>query len=59
LLGILAAESFPPPLLHVAVPHAIEMQPAGHERNGFGHRYLHEWEVRALYEALYMALPNF
>jgi hypothetical protein len=35
------------------------MEPAGHEVNGFGHRYLHEWEARALYEAQYMAPPDF
>jgi hypothetical protein len=34
------------------------MQP-GHEANGFGHRYLHEWEARLLYEARYMAPPDF
>jgi hypothetical protein len=34
------------------------MEPAGHEANGFGHRYLHEWETRALYEAGYKALPD-
>jgi hypothetical protein len=34
------------------------MQP-GHEKNGFGRRYLHEWEARLLYEARYMALPDF
>jgi hypothetical protein len=26
----------------------------GHEANGFGRRYLHEWEARLLYEARYM-----
>jgi hypothetical protein len=35
------------------------MQPAGHEANGFGRRYLHEWEARALYEARYMVPPYF
>jgi hypothetical protein len=35
------------------------MQPAGHVANGFGRWYLHEWEVRALYEAGYMAPPDF
>jgi hypothetical protein len=30
------------------------MQPAEHEANGFGHRYLHEWKARALYQAGYM-----
>jgi hypothetical protein len=34
------------------------MQP-GHEANGFGRRYLHEWEARLLYEARYMAPPDF
>jgi hypothetical protein len=34
------------------------MQPS-HEANGFGHRYLHEWEARLLYEARYMAPPDF
>jgi hypothetical protein len=35
------------------------MQPVGHEANGFGRRYLHEWEVRLLYEAKCMAPPDF
>jgi hypothetical protein len=35
------------------------MEPTGHEANGFGRRYLHEWEARALYEAGYMAPPDF
>jgi hypothetical protein len=35
------------------------MQLVGHEANGFGRRYLHEWEARALYEARYMAPPDF
>jgi hypothetical protein len=35
------------------------MEPAGHEANGFGCRYLHKWEARALYEAQYMAPPDF
>jgi hypothetical protein len=35
------------------------MQPAGHEANVFGHRYLHEWEARGLYETRYMALSDF
>jgi hypothetical protein len=35
------------------------MEPIGHEANGFGRRYLHEWEARALYEARYMAPPDF
>jgi hypothetical protein len=35
------------------------MEPAGHEANSFGRRYLHEWEARALYEARYMAPPDF
>jgi hypothetical protein len=35
------------------------MQPAGHAANGFGRRYLHEWEARLLYEAKYMAPPDF
>jgi hypothetical protein len=39
--------------------HAAKMQPAGHEANGFGHRYLHEHEARALYEAWYMAPSDF
>jgi hypothetical protein len=34
------------------------MQP-GHEANGFGRRYLHEWEARLLDEARYMAPPDF
>jgi hypothetical protein len=34
------------------------MQP-GHEANGFGRRYLHEGEARLLYEARYMAPPDF
>jgi hypothetical protein len=34
------------------------MQP-GHEANDFGCRYLHEWEARLLYEARYMAPPDF
>jgi hypothetical protein len=34
------------------------MQP-GHETNGFGRRYLHEWEARLLYEARYIAPPDF
>jgi hypothetical protein len=24
------------------------MEPVGHKANGFGRRYLHEWEARAL-----------
>jgi hypothetical protein len=35
------------------------MEPAGHEANGYGCRYLHEWEARALYETQYMAPPDF
>jgi hypothetical protein len=35
------------------------MEPTGQEANGFGRRYLHEWEARALYEAGYMAPPDF
>jgi hypothetical protein len=35
------------------------MEPAGHEANGFDRRYLHEHEARALYEARYMAPPDF
>jgi hypothetical protein len=35
------------------------MEPAGHEANSFSRRYLHEWEARALYEARYMAPPDF
>jgi hypothetical protein len=35
------------------------MEPVGHEANGFGRRYLHEWEACPLYEARYMALPDF
>jgi hypothetical protein len=35
------------------------MEPAGHEANGFDHRYLYEWEARALYEAQYMVPPDF
>jgi hypothetical protein len=35
------------------------MEPAGHEANGFGRRYLREWEARALYEAQYMTPPDF
>jgi hypothetical protein len=42
-----------------AFSHAAEMQPAGHEANGFDRRYLHEHEGRALYEARYMAPPDF
>jgi hypothetical protein len=34
------------------------MQP-GHEANNFGHRYLHEWEARLMYEARCMAPPDF
>jgi hypothetical protein len=34
------------------------MQP-DHEANGFGRRYLHEWEACLLYEARYMAPPDF
>jgi hypothetical protein len=34
------------------------MQP-GHEANGFGRQYLHEWEARLLYEARYMTSPGF
>jgi hypothetical protein len=34
------------------------MQP-GHEANGFGRRYLHEWEARLLYQARYMVSPDF
>jgi hypothetical protein len=41
------------------ISHADEMQPAGHEANGFDRRYLHEHEARALYEAWYMAPPDF
>jgi hypothetical protein len=32
---------------------------SGHEANGFGCHYLHEWESRLLYEARYMAPPDF
>jgi hypothetical protein len=39
--------------------HVAEMEPAGHEANGFGRRYLHEWEARALYESRYVAPPDF
>jgi hypothetical protein len=35
------------------------MQPVGHEASGFGRRYLHEWEARALHEVRYMAPPDF
>jgi hypothetical protein len=31
--------------------HTAEMQPAGHEANGFGRRYIHEHKAHALYEA--------
>jgi hypothetical protein len=34
------------------------MEQVGHEANGFGRRYLHEWEACALYEAGYMALQD-
>jgi hypothetical protein len=30
----------------VTFSHAAEMQPAGHEANGFGRRYLHEHEAK-------------
>jgi hypothetical protein len=35
------------------------MEPSRHEANGFGRHYLHEWEAHALYEAGYMASPDF
>jgi hypothetical protein len=35
------------------------MEPAGHDANGFGRLYLHEWEVHALYKKGYMAPPYF
>jgi hypothetical protein len=51
LLFILAAaQSFPLRHTRLLFPRP-EVQPVGHEANGFGRRYLHEWEVRALYEA--------
>jgi hypothetical protein len=34
------------------------MQPR-HDTNGFGRRYHHEWEARLLYEARYIAPPDF
>jgi hypothetical protein len=34
------------------------MQP-GHEANGFGRRYLNEWEACLLYKARYMVPPDF
>jgi hypothetical protein len=35
------------------------MESTGHEANGFDRRYLHKWEACALYEAWYMAPPDF
>jgi hypothetical protein len=35
------------------------MELARHEGNDFGRRYLHKWEVCALYKARYMAPPYF
>jgi hypothetical protein len=34
------------------------IEQVGHEANGFGRRYLHEWEACTLYEAEYMALQD-
>jgi hypothetical protein len=64
LLPILTAvESFSPhhtrDLLATLAAHAVEMEPASHEANGFGRQYLHEWEACALYEVRYMAPSDF